>query len=261
MHYLISYIRNFFRFIRRFFIIDKEGDLKKLIPEITDQEINLIHEFDQHSMTPLLRRWAMIQSLHYINKNRIEGDIVECGIWRGGSLFLAKRFQDKYYKNVERNFYGFDTFEGMSKPSIYDYSTKGVPAIDIYNKMKDNKEKNESSNFARASLEDVISSAKLFFEDISCMKFIKGKVEDTLLKDSNLPNKISLLRLDTDWYESTLIELKKLYPLLSLGGILIVDDYGDWLGAKKAVDEYFNNKNVFKSRIDNACRLYMKIEN
>ena len=71
MHYLISYIRNFFRFIRRLFILDQEADLKKLIPEITDQEINLIHEFGQHSMTPLLRRWAMIQSLHYINKNRI----------------------------------------------------------------------------------------------------------------------------------------------------------------------------------------------
>lgn len=261
MNYLVSCVRNFFRTIKKFFKLNQEPNLKKLIPEITDEEINLIHEFGQHSMTPLLRRWAVIQSLHYINKKEIIGDIVECGIWRGGSLFLARRVQDKYYSGVKRNFYGFDTFEGMSKPSIHDYNNKGVSAISIYNKLKDTRERGEASNFARASLEDVTSSAKLFFNDINCMKFIKGKVENSLLESSNLPEKISLLRLDTDWYESTLIELEILYPKLAKGGILILDDYGDWLGSKKAVDEYFAGRNVFKSRVDNACRLYMKIEN
>ena len=76
------------------------------------------------------------------------------------------------------------------------------------------------------------------------MKFIKGKVENSLLESSNLHEKISLLRLDTDWYESTLIELEILYPKLAKGGILILDDYGDWLGSKKAVDEYIKENNL-----------------
>ena len=74
----------------------------------------------------------------------------------------------------------------------------------------------------------------------------------------NIPKKISLLRLDTDWYESTKIELEILYPLLQKGGILIIDDYGHWGGSKKAVDEFFLDKYVWMHYIDYACRLIIK---
>ena len=95
---------------------------------------------------------------------------------------------------------------------------------------------------------------------IETFKFIKGKVEDTLLENNNLPKEISLLRLDTDFYESTKKELEVLYPRLVSGGVLIIDDYGHWKGSKRAVDEYFQlNKNFeWLHRIDYASRLLIK---
>ena len=89
------------------------------------------------------------------------------------------------------------------------------------------------------------------------INFVRGKVEDTIPK--NMPEKIALLRLDTDWYESTYHELKYLFPLLSKNGVLIIDDYGHWKGAKKAVDQYFgeNNIQIFLKKIPSkACSLF-----
>jgi hypothetical protein len=87
---------------------------------------------------------------------------------------------------------------------------------------------------------------------------IKGNVEQTLLEEKNLPEKISILRLDTDWYASTKIELEMLYKRLVKGGILIIDDYGHWQGARKAVDEYFKNKNIWLHYVDYTCRYIIK---
>ena len=87
---------------------------------------------------------------------------------------------------------------------------------------------------------------------------VKGKVENTLTKNENLPKKISILRLDTDWYESTKFGLEVLYPKLSNGGILIIDDYGFWRGAQKAVDEYFKDQHVWMHYVDYSCRLIIK---
>ena len=96
-------------------------------------------------------------------------------------------------------------------------------------------------------------------DQLDNLNFIVGKVEDTLYSDK-IPNKIALLRLDTDWYESTKIELEVLYPLLSSGGILIVDDYGHFEGARKAVDEYFSkfDKKPYIHRIDYTARIIIK---
>lgn len=93
------------------------------------------------------------------------------------------------------------------------------------------------------------------------IKFIilKGKVEDTI--PNVLPDTISLLRLDTDWYESTKHELTYLYPKLTKKGILLIDDYGYWQGSKKAVDEYIEEEklSIFLNRIDLSGRLAVKI--
>lgn len=69
-------------------------------------------------------------------------------------------------------------------------------------------------------------------KDIKNIKLIKGDVLKTLLVNDNIPNKISILRLDTDWYKSTIIELEILFPKLVKNGVLIIDDYGDYLGCK-----------------------------
>ena len=113
--------------------------------------------------------------------------------------------------------------------------------------------------WTKASLDDVKYSSKELFSDIGDFNFIKGMVEDTLKNKKNLPNKIALLRLDTDFYESTKIELEILYPLLVERGILIIDDYGDFPGCRKAVDEYFADKSVLMISVDKSCRVITKV--
>ena len=248
MNLLAKKIRNFFRIIKKPFI-KKKDFWKNNIPEIDEENKNLIEFIGEYSLTPLIRRWTLIKSLHYINKKKVIGDIVECGIWRGGNLFLAKKIQDKYYKEIKRKLYGFDTFEGMPEPSIHD----GVKVNKTYQNFK-----NKNEPWTKASLDDVKNFSKKLFSDIDEFNFIKGKVEDTLKDKKNLPNKISLLRLDTDLYESTKIELNILYPLLVENGILIIDDYGDFQGCRKAVDEYFSDKNVLMISVDKSCRVIVK---
>ena len=248
MNLLAKKIRNFFRIIKKPFI-KKKDFWKNNIPEIDEENKNLIEFIGEYSLTPLIRRWTLIKSLHYINKKKVIGDIVECGIWRGGNLFLAKKIQDKYYKEIKRKLYGFDTFEGMPEPSIHD----GVKVNKTYQNFK-----NKNEPWTKASLDDVKNFSKKLFSDIDEFNFIKGKVEDTLKDNKNLPNKISLLRLDTDLYESTKIELNILYPLLVEKGILIIDDYGDFQGCRKAVDEYFSDKNVLMISVDKSCRVIVK---
>ena len=241
-------IRQFIREIKKPFL-RKEDFWKKTIPEIDEENKNLIESIGEYSMTPLIRRWALIKSLHYINKKRLIGDIVECGIWRGGNLFLAKMIQDKYSKEHKRKLYGFDTFEGMPEPSIHD----GIDINEIYHDYK-----NRNKPWAKATVEDVKNASKKIFSDIEDFNFIKGMVEDTMKDKKNLPNKISLLRLDTDLYESTKVELNILYPLSVENGVLIIDDYGDFPGCRKAVDEYFLDKQVLMTSVDKSCRVIIK---
>lgn len=89
--------------------------------------------------------------------------------------------------------------------------------------------------------------------------FIKGKAEDTIPRHA--PRQIALLRLDTDWYESTKHELEHLFHRLSPGGVIIIDDYGFWKGARKAVNEYFldNNIAILLTRMDETGRMAIKI--
>jgi predicted O-methyltransferase YrrM len=98
--------------------------------------------------------------------------------------------------------------------------------------------------------------------NINCV-YVKGDVLKTLKDRGNLPKSISILRLDTDWYDSTRIELEVLYPLLTPGGIIIIDDYGHWSGARSAVDEFFSKQEIkpFFSYIDYTGRVGIKPHN
>jgi O-methyltransferase len=90
------------------------------------------------------------------------------------------------------------------------------------------------------------------------LHFVRGPVEQTL--PEHAPERLALLRLDTDWYESTRHELEHLYPRLADGGVLIVDDYGHWEGARRAVDEYFDGRAapLLLSRVDYTGRIAVK---
>jgi hypothetical protein len=112
--------------------------------------------------------------------------------------------------------------------------------------------------WCEAGLADVRANLESTGYPMERIRFVEGKVEDTI--PATLPERIALLRLDTDWYESTRHELRHLYPLLSRHGILVIDDYGHWQGARQAVDEYFaaQGRPVFLHRVDYTARLVVK---
>jgi hypothetical protein len=206
----------------------------------------------KYSMTPVERLWALAYACKYIQLKNIPGAFVECGVWKGGNLVLMSALNQ--YRGGDKEIYGFDTFSGMTAPTDFDQDLWGESAKNLLQNSVYEDGTNSFHAFASKSLvEDVLKENKCF--DVN---LIEGDVEKTLLVSENLPSSISLLRLDTDWYESTKIELEVLYPLLEPGGILIIDDYGHFSGARKAVDEYFNDKIPFMFNVDYSCRILVK---
>lgn len=217
--------------------IKKNSDIKEFnFVELSEDEINLVKKvyYSKYSMTSVPRLVATLKACKYVVDENIDGDFVECGVWRGGNAIIAKKIFEKM--GSKKKLYLFDTFTGMTEPSEFDKDF--VKNEDARDKYFYNQEKN-FNKWCYASIDDVKKNIKDICKNIDDINFIKGDVKNTLQNEKNLPKKISVLRLDTDWYESTLIELKVLYPLLSLKGSLVIDDYGHWQGSKKAVDEYF----------------------
>lgn len=205
--------------------------------ELDEEDVELIkYVYDAGlTMTSIPRLVNTLNSCKYVVANNIPGDFVECGVWRGGQAILAKLMFEKLGSN--KSVWMFDTFTGMTAPTEPDIKAKSK--VHAGEKFK----KNQKENFNRwcyASLEDVKNNCIRSNLNLDGMKFVQGDVCQTLAKKQNLPEQISILRLDTDWYESTKAELEVLYPILSAKGVLIIDDYGSWEGARKAVDEYFN---------------------
>jgi len=166
----------------------------------------------------------------------VAGDIVECGVWRGGAMMIARAICP------DRRCWLYDTFNGMTEPTAADWKVSdGQPALNSYNsKLKAGRRWNA------ASLEEVrgnFMTAGLY--DESRLRFIVGPVEQSLRSPQLLPERIALLRLDTDWYDSTRVELEQLFPRLVRGGTLIVDDFGHWAGARQAAMEYFGGAGGF----------------
>jgi len=198
---------------------------------------------------------ALIDSVRYITKNDVQGAIVECGVWKGGSI-MAAALTLMECKKLDKDIYLFDTFEGMSKPGKEDINFKNISSFTKFEKTKIT---DSSSNWKRVGIDEVKHAVFSTGYPQDKFHFVKGMVENTL--PSTSPELISILRLDTDWYESTKHELIHLFPLLSKGGILIIDDYGHHQGAKKAVDEYFEEtKNkILLIRIDYTGRIGIKL--
>jgi len=204
-------------------------------------------------MTGELRMYAMAQAVEHVFNKNLSGDFVECGVWRGGNLILLNELNNFY--SLNRKIIGYDTFDGMTKPNELDIDYKNNKANVLLNK---NEKTSKTENiWCYANLEQVSKNIS-DHTNIDQIELIKGSVEKTLLDKKNLPERISILRLDTDFYESTKIELEILYPLSILGGILIIDDYGHWKGARKAVDEYFKENKHWMHYIDHSCILIIK---
>ena len=202
---------------------------------VQDEFIKLYKKYAGVSMVPWQGMHDAYQAALYIARNLEEGDVVECGVWRGGVSALMYETISEYRKSSVK-FWLFDTYEGMSDPTEHDFKS-GNTFADTISKHKKFLRDNGGSDWCRGELDDVRATMKLASGNLEDIEFIKGMVEDTLYV-SNLPEKIALLRLDTDFYESTKAELEVLYPRLVKGGVLIVDDYGAWAGARKATKEY-----------------------
>ena len=224
---------------------------KNFPTEIKEEEKEIIELSSKYTMTDTITMWALIQSIKNVIQNKIDGDFVECGVWRGGNLILCQKYFD--LQHIKKKIYGFDTFEGMTEPKEIDVDYRNIPASEQYSLFKSG----EKSNLARCSLDE---TNKNIIETVpkNNIKLIKGRVENTLREEKNLPEKISILRLDTDWYESTKIELEVLYPRLMSGGFLIIEDYGHFKGFRKAVDEYFKDNMPYLHYVNYTCRLIIK---
>lgn len=184
------------------------------------------------------RCYALYLAVRYAVAHSTMGDMVECGVWKGGcSMLIAHTLLT--LNDTSRTIWLYDTFEGMSEPTTDDISTNsGIDAVKEWNKHN----RTDGDFWCEASLEEVRNNMNRTGYPPERIKFVKGKVEDTI--PMTVPVAIALLRLDTDWYESTYHEMKYLYPLISNGGTLVLDDYGSWNGARKAVDQYLHESHT-----------------
>lgn len=237
-------------------IAKKSGAESHNCPDIKEEEFWQVYNLCKpYTMTSPERMYALYKAVAYVLDRNIKGDFVECGVWRGGSsLVIAKMLSNR--KILDRKLYLYDTFEGMSEPTANDVDVEGKNAAYLLEVSVDNK---EESVWCLADLADVQNNMKLSGLPEENIIYVKGKVEDTI--PGTMPGgEVALLRLDTDWYESTKHELQWLYPKLENNGVLIIDDYGHWEGCKKAVDEYFsaNRISVLLNRVDYTGRIAVK---
>lgn len=206
-----------------------------------------------YTMTSQARVANLEYATRYIVKHQIKGDFVECGVGAGGSMMaVVLTLLDEQVR--DRNILLYDTYAGMARPTEKDVSVFGKPATRKWERKTNDGE----CTWHNYPIEDVRANLASTQYPASCVQFIKGLVQNTL--PDNPSEEISLLRLDTNLYESTVAECEYLYPKLSSGGVLIIDDYYRWLGQKDAVDEYLakHHERMLLMRIDDHAAMGIK---
>src|SRR6266850_896181 len=230
--------------------------IEAFLPEVSEKDFQLMREVRPFTMTSAERMYALLNSVRYISANDIAGDVVECGVWRGGSMMLVAKALIELNQR-QRHLHLYDTFAGMTAPSLKDSTRfeKRSPAESFAQSRKEN----EVCHWSYAPLDDVRKNMLGTGYDEAKIHLIKGPVEKTI--PGNLPERIALLRLDTDFYESSKHEMVHLYPRLVQGGVLILDDYGHWEGQRIAVEEYVAEHKVklLLNRVDYSGRIAVKI--
>ena len=227
----------------------------RLPVEATPEDAELIASLRPFTMTSAERLWSLLNAVRYVVNENIPGDFAECGVWRGGSVMaMAKELGS--INVTDRKIWLYDTFAGMTKPTNNDIEAgTGVTASEMLSTTEIGDGNNVWCVAGRADVEANVRSTGYPFENFT---FVEGDVAVTL--QSAVPDQIALLRLDTDWYESTRIGLEVMYPRLAVGGVCILDDYGHWQGARKAVDEYFEalGHRPYMHPIDYSGRVFIK---
>jgi hypothetical protein len=221
---------------------------KLMPPDYDPASIDLYWKVKPFTLTSHERVFALRQAVTYVAKADIPGAIVECGVWRGGSMLVVAHTLVELGQ-TDRDLYLFDTFETMPPPGPLDIDVWGTPAADFYQAALD------SPVYSYLPQDQILALMAATGYPEERLHFVKGMVEETIPGEA--PTEIALCRLDTDWYESTLHEMEHLYPRMAPGGVLIVDDYGHLMGSKRAVDEYIERRGlaVLLNRIDFTGRL------
>ena len=208
---------------------------RRSFPELTNElfweEYERARPF---SMLHVTGFWNLFEGLRHVVQAEVAGDVVECGCLFGGCSIFIRRILDDFGER-DRELHVFDTFSGFPDGS---YDSKGG-VIGIPAQYEDFFATVETNVATHARLDDVT--------------FHQGMVEHTLV-DFDVPA-LALARLDTDYYDSTRVELEVLYPALQPGGVVIVDDYGIYDGARRATDEYFadGSSRPFFVRVDRGA--------
>jgi O-methyltransferase len=232
--------------------LDKRGyeiTGQRVMPADYDQAtIDLFHKVKPYTLTSHERVSALRQAVTYVIKANIPGAIVECGVWRGGSMLVIAHTLLELGA-TDRDLYLFDTFETMPPPGEHDKDVWGEHAAVTFQAALD------SPVYAYIPQEAIRELMVGTGYPEERLHFVKGMVEDTI--PGHAPELIALCRLDTDWYESTAHEMQHLYPRIAGNGILLVDDYGHYMGSKRAVDEYIEKEGlvILMNRIDFSGRL------
>lgn len=225
------------------------------IPADLDEDVAaIIASVRRQTLTSAPRIAALCDAVAYVVDRGVEGDVVECGVWRGGSM-MAAAMALQARGDTDRDLYLFDTFSGMTEPGEADEPSP----YDGYSPHRRWRMLSRAGKeWAGVSVDVVRRNLETTGYPGERLKLVPGKVEETL--PGAAPERISILRLDTDWYSSTKHELETLYPRLSEGGVLIIDDWGHYAGARRAVEEYFAaaGERPLLTRIDYTGRIAVK---
>ena len=180
----------------------------------------------------------------YVIEHDVEGVLVECGVATGNTP--AAWITELVRLGAEREIHMYDTFTGLTEPSEHDYTCADGPwqmsNEEVVNYWRAQKINTTTNNWCYTPLETVQN--RLAATGYGKLEYIVGDVMQTLADDANIPEKIAVLRLDTDWYESTAFELERLYEKVVVGGLIIFDDYYLWAGQRKAADEFFKRVGI-----------------
>lgn len=237
-------------------LIEKIRFARKIarLPDIPDWQRTILSRVRPFTMTTPERILATISAVEYVVDAGIAGDIVECGVWRGGQMMAAALTLQ--HLGVERDLRLFDTFAGMTAPAEVDRDLAGDAAAPVYERSL---ARARGERWCEATLPDVARNLASTGYPSARIHFIEGDVEVTI--PAHAPEAIAYLRLDTDWYASTAHEFEHLYPRVSRLGVVAVDDYGHWQGARKATDEYLSRHGirVLMNRIDYTGRQFLKV--
>lgn len=230
-------------------------DLTATLPDVDDATRATVAATRGLTLTTPDRVVALCDAVRYLAEAGVPGSLVECGVWRGGSVLAMLRTLVSLGV-TDRDVHLFDTFDRMPAPGDQDVDLEGVPARSYHAQFDSGADYDHSYDYL--PFETVRQLLLGTGYPAERLHFVVGMVEDTV--PAQAPAEIALLRLDTDYYASTRHELEHLAPRVSPGGILIVDDYGHWRGSRQATDEYLAARkaagdHLYLHRVDYSARL------